>query len=348
MVTNEDVLRFYAGKGEEGCELTKKYMSKKPIEITGKDDYTAVFYAFQTEGKKGNKDFYDWLKNQDLSKTLSLREVHEKDKSFDDFILKPKTESVLINKWHLYVSYYALNEFNKKLNLKTYSCSGFKCEELLLWMYEASNPDKNSETYKEIKKRVNKNEDFSDLIIFLKCQIKETIEKWKMKYTYIVKTPLLPLTKFYLKLDRTSHTIDVYEQDSGDLREFYSLRKDFDASNYSLFTLKKSIPCIFGGEDETRTPAGIFQVEQVSQPHEEYISSYHPKYKQVKFFGYLVIFEDYFIHSDMYLSDADCETFMQKKTISSRDSHTSGCIRVSQENLDWLTENIPQGTVIEM
>lgn len=151
MVTNEDVLRFYADKGEEGCELTKKYMSKKTIEITGNDDYTAVFYTFQTEGKKANKDFYDWLKNQDLSKTISLREVHEKDKSFDDFILNPKMESVLINKWHLYVSYYAFNESNKKLNLKTYSCSRFKCEELLLWMYEASNPDKNSETYKGIK-----------------------------------------------------------------------------------------------------------------------------------------------------------------------------------------------------
>ena len=168
---------------------------------------------------------------------------------------------------------------------------------------------------------------------------------------YIVRKSVLSpecSNKYYLKLDRVSHALDVYEQDSGDLREFYPLREDFDTSDYALFTLKTSIPCIFGGEGKTRTPAGIFQIEHVSWIHEEYISGFHPEHAQVKFFGYLVIFEDYFIHSDMYLSDADSETFMQKKSISSQDSHTSGCIRISQNDLDWLTENVPEGTVIEM
>lgn len=34
--------------------------------------------------------------------------------------------------------------------------------------------------------------------------------------------------------------------------------------------------------------------------------------------------------------------------ISKGDDHTSGCIRVAQENLDWLVENIEDGTTVEM
>ena len=115
-----------------------------------------------------------------------------------------------------------------------------------------------------------------------------------------------------------------------------------------MFTLKKSIPCIFGGEGRTRTPAGIFHIERVSGLHEEYVSPYHPQHEQVKFFGYLAVFEDYFIHSDMYLADAASDTFMEKEPISAQDEHTSGCIRVPQEELDWLVVNIPEKSIIEM
>ena len=66
------------------------------------------------------------------------------------------------------------------------------------------------------------------------------------------------------------------------------------------------------------------------------------------FFGYLAVFEDYFIHSNLYLTDAASDTFMEKEPISAQDEHTSGCIRVPQEELDWLVAYIPEKSIIEM
>lgn len=176
----------------------------------------------------------------------------------------------------------------------------------------------------------------------------EFIDECDKEKSYIVHSSVLsPACSYYLKLDRTAHRLDVYERDGGELRKFYPLRKDFDASDYVLFTLKKSVPCIFGGEGKARTPEGIFRIEYTSEIHEEYISSYHPQHDKVKFFGYLKVFEDYFIHSDMYLTDAEEGTFTDKEPISLQDGSTSGCIRVSQEELDWLVENIPVGSTIE-
>ena len=155
--------------------------------------------------------------------------------------------------------------------------------------------------------------------------------------------------QYYLKLNRAAQSLEVYEQADNDLlRELYPLREDFDTSEYVLFTLKKSIPCIFGGEGRARTPAGVFRIEHVSGPHEEYVSPYYPQHEQVKFFGYLAVFEDYFIHSNMYLTDAASDTFMEKEPISAQEEHTSGCIRVPQEKLDWLVANIAEGSIIEM
>ena len=172
-----------------------------------------------------------------------------------------------------------------------------------------------------------------------------------MKKTYIAHKSLLSsvcTNQYYLKLNRAAQSLEVYEQaDNNLLRELYPLREDFDTSDYVLFTLKKAIPCIFGGEGRTRTPAGIFR-ERVSGLHEEYVSPYHPQHEQVKFFGYLEVFEDYFIHSNMYLTDVTSDTFMAKEPISAQDEHTSGCIRVPQEELDWLVANIPEESMIEM
>jgi len=81
---------------------------------------------------------------------------------------------------------------------------------------------------------------------------------------------------------------------------------------------------------------------------EEYVSGYYPELDQVKFFGYLVIFEDYFIHSDLYASNATKETMQDYEPVSKDDTFTSGCIRVSQENLNWLLENIDVGTTVIM
>ena len=141
-------------------------------------------------------------------------------------------------------------------------------------------------------------------------------------------------TNYLLKLNRTDHKLEVYQKaDNSVLNEHYSIRSDFDASGYTMYEKLKSIDCIFGGE-KCPTPIGIFKVE--SKSAEEYLSGYYPKRGQVKFFGYLVIFEDYFIHSDLY------------EPISGNDTFTSGCIRIAQPELEWLLENIEPGTTVIM
>ena len=153
-------------------------------------------------------------------------------------------------------------------------------------------------------------------------------------------------TNYLLKLNRTDHKLEVYQKaDNSVLNEHYSIRSDFDASDYTMYEKLKSIDCIFGGE-KSPTPTGIFKVENKSA--EEYLSGYYPKCGQVKFFGYLVIFEDYFIHSDLYDAEVTRETMRDNQPLSRQDTHTSGCIRVSQQELDWLVENIELGTTVIM
>jgi len=50
----------------------------------------------------------------------------------------------------------------------------------------------------------------------------------------------------------------------------------------------------------------------------------------------------------MYSMEVDIDNFHEKESISLHDEHTSGCIRVSQDDLHWLIETIPEGTTIEM
>lgn len=153
--------------------------------------------------------------------------------------------------------------------------------------------------------------------------------------------------QFYLKLNRNSSCLEIFEKtDAKALWDNYPIKQGFDASDYVMYELAKIMPCIFGSDGKTQTPAGIFNIEKVSSS--EYISPYHPKYDQVKFFGYLVVFEDYFIHSNMYSMDVNIDDFREKKSISLHDEHTSGCIRVSQDDLSWLIESIPDGTTIEL
>ena len=90
----------------------------------------------------------------------------------------------------------------------------------------------------------------------------------------------------------------------------------------------------------------MFDIVKKSKVKEEYISGYHKKYERIKFFGYLVIFEDYFIHSDLYMDSVISETFEQAEPISNGDTGTAGCIRISQKNVEWLLENIEVGTTV--
>lgn len=159
---------------------------------------------------------------------------------------------------------------------------------------------------------------------------------------FIFKTNSLSNEQYLLKLNRTDSCLEVYSKVSNSkLNEYYSIRPDFDSSEYTMFEKVESMPCLFGGE-KSPTPYGVFQVEKVSDS--EYVSGYRPGYDAVKFFGYIVIFEDYFIHSDMYEeSVTDCKN---ASSISSNDTFTSGCIRISQKSLDKLLSLIPVGTTV--
>ena len=164
---------------------------------------------------------------------------------------------------------------------------------------------------------------------------------------YIVKREFENQEKNYLlKLNRTDHKLEVYQKaDNSVLNEHYSIRPDFDSSDYIMYEQLKSIDCIFGGE-KSPTPEGIFKVE--SKSAEEYMSGYYPKCGQVKFFGYLVIFEDYFIHSDLYDAEVIRATMQEHEPISGKDTFTSGCIRIAQSELEWLIKNIELGTTVIM
>ena len=154
------------------------------------------------------------------------------------------------------------------------------------------------------------------------------------------------LNDYLIKINRSTNKLEIYyKSDNSVLHKYYSIRPDFDASNYVMYEKLKSMDCIYGGE-KSPTPRGIFQVEEKST--EEYISGYYPELDQVKFFGYLVIFEDYFIHSDLYAADVTKETMEKNEPISKGDASTSGCIRVSQADLNWLLENIEIGTPVNM
>lgn len=163
--------------------------------------------------------------------------------------------------------------------------------------------------------------------------------------SFIIQNSCFEKSDYYLlKLNRTTHQLEVYAKSINENPgTYYSLRENFDTSDYSLFELEKTFDCIIGGKN-TPTPAGLFAITNKSSG--EYISTYYSKKSKVKFFGYLVIFEDYFIHSNLY--DVDAELPNHVDSISLDDENTSGCIRVSQDDLKWLMENIEIGTTIIM
>lgn len=209
-VTNKDVLEFYADKG------TGKLIKKCPTpEIDDDyDNYAALADTFifpdknikekNRKNQEENKEFYEWLKEQEkqnFSETLSLAKVTEKDESFKDFILNPVLEDPLIEKWHLYVSWYALKEYREKkktpenkerlnnlfiegkaTNSIGILKSNIACHRLLLWMYEASEPDMESELYKKAEDAVC-NGSLTGLISFFKEEIEKKIKKWKESRT---------------------------------------------------------------------------------------------------------------------------------------------------------------------
>lgn len=168
------------------------------------------------------------------------------------------------------------------------------------------------------------------------------------RFYILEKTKVMGDGKYLLRLDRKEDQLVVFEAVGYNrLHAHFSIRKDFEPSDYVIYEEVKAFNCIHGG-DKSPTPEGVFTV--VSKSTNEYISGYYPEHDKVKFFGYLVIFEDYFIHSDLYDGNVSEEDMRNGKgvPISKGDDHTSGCIRVKQEELDWLVENVTVGTTVVM
>ena len=170
------------------------------------------------------------------------------------------------------------------------------------------------------------------------------------KELYIMKKTAIDFpASCLIKLNRSTKHLEFYHlsTDNSILHDYYPIRKDFDSSDYLMYEKEKEFPCIWGGGD-TPTPEGIFQIEKVSEAHEEYVSGYYTGHDKVKFFGYLVVFEDYFIHSNLYTEEATQDTFEQMKPVNGAEEHSSGCIRLAQKDLDWLVENVEVGTTVVM
>ena len=152
---------------------------------------------------------------------------------------------------------------------------------------------------------------------------------------------------FFMRLNREKSILEVYKKcESSKLREEYPIRDDFAESGYTMVELYKELRCIFGGEGKKRTPSGLFHIYDKSKG--EYKSSYYEGKDCVKFFGYLSFFEDYFIHSDLYDENITIKNYKEAEPISKEDVNTAGCIRVAQDELDWLVENVEVGTIVEV
>ncbi|MBE5970674.1 MAG: L,D-transpeptidase [Lachnospiraceae bacterium] len=162
----------------------------------------------------------------------------------------------------------------------------------------------------------------------------------------ILNRNLIHTSKYILKLDRINSKLCVFEQLANEeIRKYYSLKSDYKLDGFAGFSLIKEFSCIFGGS-KTPSPEGIFCI--LDKSHDEYVSSYYGD-EPVKFFGYFVIFEDYFIHSGLYTREADKTDFeaeSKDKQIGANDSSTHGCIRVSKSDLLWLLNNIEIGTIV--
>ena len=188
MVTNEDILRFYADKFADGkhCPKTAEYLSKLKSKDEAKlksdgeslhGNYRIMANRFKTEfaQKEGegfyeDKEFYDWLKAKEIRSFYIFPDVFLEHTDYYD---------VALQKWHLYVAWYAYCESGilsgKKLDKEQLKASAENsngilkcqiiCKELLLWMCEAAGSMQTDSLYKK-------------LIFIEEGKVKVTIQDW--------------------------------------------------------------------------------------------------------------------------------------------------------------------------
>ncbi len=187
MITNRQVLEFYADKpaDKEHCPVTAKYLCKlkeehekgdgkgkkrEPGVSLGKYGTLAKTFKACSKNRENIGDtqdelFYRWLENHQsvaLSYPLNL----------DVFLCNTNYYDVALQKWHLYVSWYAYLEseiLGKSFALED-RATNFNCRELLLWMCEAA-------TSAEVAEKYYENMDCPGWISKIHKEIREAIEK---------------------------------------------------------------------------------------------------------------------------------------------------------------------------
>lgn len=163
-VDNLQILKFYVDKPaqNETCQFTAKYLDKlkeADPENTGDSLHgpykrlvrvfkTGVFVNREKETLTDDEKFYIWMKDHELFSWL----MESTFQIPDIFLQATDYYQVALQKWHLYLSWYAYLDskiLGKGLLLRK-NAVDFKCPELLLWMCEAAGSEKTEHFYNEL------------------------------------------------------------------------------------------------------------------------------------------------------------------------------------------------------
>lgn len=170
-VTNKELLQFYAGTGKrEDYPITRKYMENHTLS----GDYIKLakkFLKHKPEEKKGeniettdkDEQFYQHL-NDHRGSMMLLKALRDEDPTFDYLLERTGLNDPLLQKWHLYVSFYALEEYWAKDDAEKARIQDddvqnrfgilrgqTTCRALLLWMCEASGSEQTDKLLKDIE-----------------------------------------------------------------------------------------------------------------------------------------------------------------------------------------------------
>lgn len=364
-----DVIKYYSTASDDMRECTKtiEFLRGHKLKNSAYENLAKLFLNYKKKNSRAeDRDFYNYLKDNNENHCYVFEDNLIADVDlFNPFIDKENT--IISQKWHLLVSVYAFLDFiNNKAedkdkykdlsifkkrrikfsdeeitgtvsNWRLIEKTGYSYDAMKLWMAEYAGVS-NLETYVKTENKIGNQ---------VKIPWDVVAEKISKSYFLLFKKNAATTSaKKILKLDREAFFVEVFEQASVDaFKMYYNIKPEYDSSEYDIYEISKKIKCIFG-RAESPTPVGVFDITNKSMPKEAYVSEYHPKYDKVKFFGYLEIFEDYFIHSDMYEASVAELPENNECSISNNDCDTAGCIRVSQQDLSWLVDNIEIGTPV--
>lgn len=372
-LTIKDLICFYSAQPDDmaNCPITLKYVLSH-IDKSGYIPLADIFEAGGNKKKKNDDDmaFYDYMCSLVYkNKYIFDSEVQARVKIFEP-IFKYKDSNLYSQKWHLLVSLYAyldvvnnknvdLDETKKKIfenssvnkKRKIYMSEkiqgkdkywqlinkqGYSCRPLKLWMAEAAGIDK-----VKLNEAINNG---------MKIEWDLVAEKINKKMTYIVhKSSVDSSSKQLLKLNRETRHLELYIRSKSNLTfdDVISTYNNIDISDYYIYRMTDSFPCVLEEQNLSIVP-GIFIIKRVSEVREEYISACYKNLGRIKFFGYITIFNNCFIHGNVYNEDVTIDKIDNEHIVVKDNENILNGIRVYQEDLEWLVENIKQGATLIM